>query len=308
MKKIIFILISVLNFSIYAQPVLNASDINPIDISGNSYSGFSSTETTGASGANVTWDFSKLELVDSEPFSAKSVLKAPFSSSFPSSNFFITFENGSDYDYYNLTNSKMEYLGDSSKTSVGVIYTNPETILIFPFTYNTVFNDTYQIPPFPIFNKSITYDAYGTLILPFETYSNVIRIKEIIDENVEYIWIKTNPYYEIMRASIDEFNGSLFFSVVELTNLSINENNTKTQFSIVPNPATNNFTIKNEDFDGKEIFLNVYNILGNQIIKDYKIDSNSENINISNFANGLYITTITDNKNTVLYSSKIIKN
>jgi hypothetical protein len=314
MNKITFILISLLNFSIYAQPVLNASDINPLNFSNNVFFSNSSTVTVGSSGANVTWDFSTLQLTADGSSSSTSVLTAPFSSSFPTSNFFVNSifsgsSSSSDFGYYNLTGSKLEAIGGSSDTAITVSYVNPETIFVFPFTYNTVVNDTYQTNlSASVLNKSVTYDAYGTVITAFGTYNNVMRFKQINDGNVSYTWFKLNPYQEIINASID-INGSIYFTVDQPTNnLAINQNPIKTQFSISPNPASENFTIKNEDFAVKEMFLNVYDILGNQIIKDNKIDSNSKNINISDFANGLYFIIITDNNNAILYSNKIIKN
>jgi hypothetical protein len=323
MKKITLTTLLLLNLSIYAQPVLNASDIRSTNYGYKFMQGVSTVSNikqVELSGANVKWDFSTVKIdVEREggPFFIKPVATAPFSSKYPKANFFFKDSNADNtdnqYKYYNLTNDKLENMGDSDDKEFNV-YSNPKTEFVFPFLFNNVLTDTYNEGSGKI-DLSIKYDAYGTIITKYGTYKDVLRFKEILIEEdnfrtIIYRWIKLNPYQEIMAASVnDEELDFPFFTIYEpLSTLTIKQNLNPTQFSTSPNPASQNFVIKNQDFATREMFVSVYDILGNQIIKSNRIDSNSKNINISNFSNGLYFIKITDDKNAILYSDKIIKN
>jgi Secretion system C-terminal sorting domain len=312
MKKITILIILLINLSIFAQPELNISDINPLSISLNNFSASSTTILVGGAGANQTWNFSGLTLTPQGLQSTNSVLTAPFSNNFPAANFFINSvsNNSNNFGYYNLSNNKLEIIGGSSATGLTITYANPATIFVFPFTYNTVINDTYQtnFDTSPVISIR-TYDAYGTLTTAFGTYSNVMRFKQVNsnDNSTNYTWIKLNPYQELLSASTNTANITINYNVKNNNVLATNPNILNDNFAIFPNPTNGEFTIKNIDFSNNETFVNVYDVLGNQIIKNEKIDSNSKILNISDFATGLYFIKIVDNNNSILYSDKIIK-
>lgn len=318
MKKVIFA-ICLINLGAFAQPVLNRSDFNSISAS-NSYNVIprsSSTITAGSPGANQIWDFSSFTLGYGIGVESWSEIAPVYASLFPTSNVYKSrsIMGGHSYDYYNLTDDKFEYIGYSAaQTWSGSIlyyhyvFPDSKTIYVFPFVFNQVVNDTYQTHVAnSIVSTTTTYDAYGTLVTPFGTYNDVIRLKTIYDNtSVGYTWIKTNPYQEIVRGSVST-DGTNNFTFCRPSNLATTDNEMKSQFSIYPNPADNEFVINYEGFSNKEIFVNIYDILGNQIVKSVKIENNSKNINISNLALGLYLIKITDANNTILYSNKIIK-
>ncbi len=64
--------------------------------------------------------------------------------------------------------------------------------------------------------------------------------------------------------------------------------------NIVPNPASNSFTIS---FSSKIRSVIIIDLLGKKVYQNEGITSNNETINSSNFKNGTYILIITDNKN-----------
>ena len=307
MKKITLIATVLFNFIIVAQPVLNASDINPLNIIGNNFSATSTTLGVGSAGANQTWDFSSLVLTAQGSSNTNSVLTAPFASSFPAANFFIS--NGSSNDsfsYYRLTSNILESNGASSDSQIIINYSNPETIFVFPFTFNTIVNDTFQQNNSSLIeSETINYNAYGTVITAFGTYTNVIRLKRTSGGSVNYTWFKVNPYIPVLSANIYT-GGTTSYSVFQNTNLATTQNEVK-QFSIYPNPTSGNISIKNIDFSNKSMFVKVYNMLGNQIVNNYKLETESANIDLSNYASGLYFIEIADENNKVIYQDKVIK-
>ncbi len=313
MKKITLLSTLLLNVLIFGQPVLNQSDIASLNIEGSLFSAQVSTGNLGNAGVDQIWNFSSLTLTLQGPATASSVPTAPFSANFPSANFYITsnsFGNTSVFfGYYLLSSNKFEVLGTSSDTVVQTSFTNPRTQFIFPFTFNLSFTDTYQISGATSINsRTSIYDAYGTLTTAFGTFTDVIRIKTTDGNNINYNWFQVNPYRELLSADTNSSSTTINYRVQNNNVLATNPNSFKSNFSVFPNPTNGEFTIKNVDFSNNEFFANVYDIQGNQIIKNEKIDSNSKILNIEDHASGLYFIKITDINNAILYSDKIIKN
>ena len=308
MKKITLIATVLFNFIIVAQPVLNASDINPLNIIGNNFSATSTTLGVGSAGANQTWDFSSLVLTAQGNSNTNSVLTAPFASSFPAANFFLS--NGSANDsfiYYHLTSNILEINGASTDSQVIINFSNPQTVFVFPLLFNTIVNDTYQVPGNPAAPVTINYNAYGTVVTAFGTFTDVIRLKRINDGDTSYSWFKVNPYVPIIDARLSNTGNLINYSIFQNTNLSTTQNEVK-QFAVYPNPTSGNINIKNIDFSNKSMFVKVYNMLGNQIINNYKLETESANIDLSNYSSGLYFIEIADENNKILLTEKIIKN
>ena len=308
MKKITLIAAVLFNFIIVAQPVLNASDINPLNIIGNNFSATSTTLGVGSAGANQTWDFSSLVLTAQGNSNTNSVLTAPFASSFPAANFFLS--NGSANDsfiYYHLTSNILEINGASTDSQVIINFSNPQTVFVFPLLFNTIVNDTYQVPGNPAAPVTINYNAYGTVVTAFGTFTDVIRLKRINDGDTSYSWFKVNPYVPIIDARLSNTGNLINYSIFQNTNLSTTQNEVK-QFAVYPNPTSGNINIKNIDFSNKSMFVKVYNMLGNQIINNYKLETESANIDLSNYSSGLYFIEIADENNKILLTEKIIKN
>ena len=309
MKKItITALCLYFSFIAVGQPVLNASDINPLNYTGNTYNASSTIIGPGVAGANQNWDFSNLILTQQGNLVNNSVVTAPYASSFPNSNFYISSQPQSDsYAYYNLTSVKLEVLGVSTSNQIILNFYNPQTIFVFPFTFNTVINDTYQYNTNPTISFYSEYDAYGTVTTAFGTFNNVIRLKQIDSGITTYTWFKANPYEDIISVLV-ETNGTKNYSVFEKTNLATEKKIFAAKFSIAPNPTNGILTINNLEDLNSENFINVFDILGNQIIKNEPINGTSTSVNISDYASGLYLIKITDANEKVLYTDKIIKN
>jgi hypothetical protein len=84
------------------------------------------------------------------------------------------------YEYYISNTSQFALAGET--TGMGDVYfSSPKLLMPYPFTYGDtrIANYVSSRPAMQLFNRGIdtfSADAYGTLILPTGTYSNVLRI------------------------------------------------------------------------------------------------------------------------------------
>ncbi len=106
------------------------------------------------------------------------------------------------------------------------------------------------------------------------------------------------PYFESGNIVISDINRG--FLLVKGPNLGI-ENTVTTAFSVSPNPATTNITIKSQADPIKSI--EIFNVLGQQVINQSYDDGLTKNLDISQLNAGMYLVKV--NKNTV---TRLIKN
>jgi len=104
--------------------------------------------------------------------------------------------------------------------------------------------------------------------------------------------------YHFMKVQIQGNNARLTAikpdgSVIETINLQMPANDIKENIiksiSVYPNPSNGIFTIKTRDLSNAEI--SIYDIFGRKIINQ-KLISKTENIDISNYNNGIYILSV----------------
>ena len=146
----------------------------------------------GNSGANQVWSFPTLNKIDSTNAFYMLPSNTPYANLFPTSNLALL---DTCYNYYNKQSTFFEVVGYYSHGEP-VYYQNPETILTFPFTYNSTMSDNF-ITGFTVNGDSVYEtgtetalgDGYGTINLPFGTFFNSLRIKHIInlyDSSITY--------------------------------------------------------------------------------------------------------------------------
>ena len=310
MKKSLLLAFAFISCSVIAQPSITSTSFNSYSDVGALYFGSSTTIGFGSAGANQTWDFSSLVLTNDGNYSGVSVASAPYSNEFANANFFVknTYAGFEDiYDIFTINSAKLDILGSTTDIGTSEIYTNPRTVFVFPFNYTNSFSDTYQILGESLISTTITYDGYGTLITAFGTYPNVVRIKTEEGDSVFYTWAIANPYKEIVFASTGD-TGEIYFGVKNNSNLDTAFNQTANKFTIAPNPFSTDFNINfSNDLQGT-YSLNVYDLLGNAIIRNHKIEGSAHNVSFPEVASGLYMITISDDQNKVIATQKLVKN
>jgi len=221
-----------------AQPILTASGINPVI--GDHYKGqgvvYASFPPITAGGANQVWDFSKLK----NDTSANNTTDYHFTSpiGLPGVGQFIgatlaTYQSAdSAYDYWFTSSSSVGWLGEVDKNgSMRIKYSPSQLLMHYPFTYNSVYIDTehvtYSSPnsgSYSFYNDTLIGDAYGTLKLPFATFSNVLRVKIIRKEtgyfngavtgtasSLEYDYFANGSHLPLFVISKSQYDSSGFY-------------------------------------------------------------------------------------------------
>lgn len=225
MKKLLpFLLFVSCSWALFSQPVINAS-FNPAPGDNYKYHPVNTVITPGASGANVIWDFSTVQIIYN-PITGKymSPSSTPYNNDFPGCN--VAFEDhfvAGTYHYFETTSSKMEKKGYASVLVIAN-YSDPQIMYTYPFTYNTVVSDSFKCNA-PVGTMVLDKkghweakgDAYGTLRLPSGNYNNILRIHTTsytlddygssvgnyeVDAE-EYLWVSTTSKVPLLRIGVE---------------------------------------------------------------------------------------------------------
>lgn len=140
----------------------------------------------GMAGAQVEWDFSTVTndtILSGFVFVPADTTQ--YYGTFPNSNLCSYTPVVNVYNYLYIDDEKLEDLG-VALTGFALVYSDPLTLIEFPFTYGTMSNDSFAntsvIAGITIYgsgNVEMTGDAYGTLHLPGATFNNVLRVRRV---------------------------------------------------------------------------------------------------------------------------------
>lgn len=283
MKKSLLSILSLIALSGFAQPVLTRTNFMPIGFKCDL--GFTASTTPGSAGANQTWNYSGLS---STPGGTVSVVNPSSTGCFsvaPTSNWAQSVPTPAT-NYFLLSTSQLEVLAESIPSAcsggAAVTYTDSKIALKFPFTYNMSYSDPYAGSA-GSGTVTVTYDAYGTLIVPSGTVTNVMRIKIDDGGSTSYQWISTgSPSYPVMFI---QPSATLFFSN---PSVGINEIEHAVKFNMYPNPANDKLSIEAPMSEKQEVF--VYNVNG-QLVLSKKISGIAE-IDLGPVSEGVYNVTV----------------
>lgn len=162
-----------------AQPTLQYANVNLI---GKTFPVHLVTDPGSADpltdGAGIIWDFSSITLqmnVGSVTFVDPA--GTPYASSYPTANLaqVVTSIEGTSYDYFALEATQLDMLAEGVGSTDPRVYTGPKTPLQFPLAYQGFFVDNYTEGGS---SSTVTraYSAYGTVILPTGTFTNVVKV------------------------------------------------------------------------------------------------------------------------------------
>lgn len=171
--------------AVFAQPVLDHG--TSATLPGESYLYHACPwQDPGAAGAGQTWDLSSLTTDSLIAISFVDPAGTPDAASFPTAT--IAADDGGAYAYSSFTSSGGEFLGMSVPGETPIVYSDPMTQVVFPATYNTAWTDgfggNFTFGGFPVARSgsiTATCDAYGTLILPWGSVSDVLRVSHVED-------------------------------------------------------------------------------------------------------------------------------
>jgi hypothetical protein len=268
-----------------------------------------SAVNAGASGAGVTWNFSAL---GSSGGTSTTTVAHATSSVFITSNLMITLPGGLiEYVDENSTDSYINGTYDPA-TNITTNYNNYDESKR-PVTYNTNYVDSYRViitSPSTVGTGHITEtgDAYGTLMLPTGTFTNVLRIKKIQTETdsmggsesafshiVTYLWFDTLHNAPLFRLdSVNTITGSS--NTAMYLALPLNASNVNNDHIAYSGYFDNSGLQINGSFEYGSVYdVVLYNIIGTKVFsEEFPASGTSRHFDVGgNLREGIYIVSIT---------------
>lgn len=301
-----------------AQPVLSAATNNPVigDVF-REYGCDTNGVSCGPSGAGVTWNFSSLTVTGTDTFAYIACAPTPYCDSFPGSNIAIDYLG--TYNYCLTSSSGLYELGFEVPTAKEV-YTMPYHKMAFPLSYNSVRMDSFIRVSYNIPFDSTTYfyevavdssicDAYGTLILPSGTYTNVLRVHQIFyfydsfyhsatavfnGRFENYYWYASGIHNPLMTLSDTTGAGPyLVIYTVPLTTAASDITTQNQSLTVYPNPANDviNIHFSTNDAANTSVILTTItgSVAGTISPGNIHTGTNDLHYPVSNLSPGMYI-------------------
>lgn len=223
---------------------------------------------------------------------------------------------------------------DTNALTIPIVaeYSDPDTILTFPFTYQDSGksygewgldltsigqNIQYKVT----YNRKWKAEGWGTLITPYQTHNNVLKVKTTLDQIdsvvflstpfglprkiVEYTWYDATFGLPVMKAEGIEVLGFTTINTVQYYDtrvVGVTENEIeKLDFTLYPNPATDVLYITPtiETIMTYEIL----NLAGQAVLPK----TTNQSLNVSNLAAGTYFVRATNKANETVYFQKFMK-
>jgi hypothetical protein len=170
-----------------AQPVLNFVDVGTVPGDAFIYHDCP-WQLPGTAGPAQSWDFSSLTTDSLIDITFVDPATTPDAASFPLAT--IAADNDSGYAYSAFGATGGQFLGLSFTGLATIVYSDPMQMVVYPATHLTTWTDAFAanftIGGFPISRTgtiSAEVDGYGTLIMPYGTLSDVLRVSYVEDTN-----------------------------------------------------------------------------------------------------------------------------
>lgn len=216
--------------NLLAQPVIQSSDVGNATLQLGIVFG---ATNAFADGANVTWNLTSTPFQILGTSTLGPAAGTPYAAQFPTGTRSVrntVVGLGTYYDYWRITSSGLEVLGAGIGSGQDNVYTDPEQLLAFPFSYQGSFSDYYEIPDVNSGDVIWTYSGYGTLVTSAGTFTNVIKVKDQWDERA--IFWNRSPLYPILDIDMDGDG-----EVRVPSSVGMEESMAKLTIRCMPNPA-----------------------------------------------------------------------
>ncbi|RZJ36118.1 MAG: T9SS type A sorting domain-containing protein [Flavobacterium sp.] len=294
-----------LHFSSNAQPVITQSGVAN-NFNADFYYADATGFSPGSAGANQTWDYSDLETMYIGTDTAIPVSGSPYAATFPTANYLYKFNGpftgGDLYFYNNVTSEKFEILSLGYDSETGDNYApNGKTYVTFPYTFGTIFTDSFQSTTETSSTTfTATYDAYGTLIMPFGTFTNVVRQKVVSNGQTDYNWFNVSPFYPILQTVLAENTLGI---IQDHTNLAVDDFADSAKFTVYPNPVHDQLNIRRSGSGNMEIVVS--DVSGKIVLKQFVGNGEQISVDLTTLTAGIYFLSAKDSKGTE--TRKIVK-
>jgi hypothetical protein len=276
----------------FAQPVIQDGSTMPAPGFTVPVSVGSATTGIGGAGAAQTWDFRSVGLVPVGNVTIVAPASTPFSSSYAASNYAFTLTTvtgGTQYFYLINSAGRFETLaaGVTTGPGSGDDYTpNPLTTLAFPFSFGETVTDTYQKVGGNIDNVVLTYDGYGTLMMPYGTYTDVVRVRLAYPGGSDYVWYSSNPLTPLLAFG---YGNNLFTAFAAPVSSVGSQAKESADRSVISEPVSGAVTISISGADlGRGTTFLLCNVAG-ETVRRLRLESTRTSIDLDDLAPGVYV-------------------
>lgn len=260
----------------------------------------------GASGSAVFWNLSTLteKYIDTINYIACNTTN--YCDTFPGSDLVAT-DNHGNYRYYNASANSLSNTGIKIP-GISTLVSDPQDLIYYPLSLGSKHVDSAHLDgcaptTYVSYIDSFECDGYGFLTLPCGTFSNTLRVHEIVylsdyvhgylNMNMRtdyYFWYTSGLHAPLMGMKYDTTGSgvphiqSVYFNTRLTT--GVNEiSNEKTSHKLFPNPATNELKIQNNHTSSIE--LKIYSNVGALVVQQ-KAEPGVNEIDISMLTPGIY--------------------
>lgn len=304
MKFLCAMILASVAFQVVAQPTLTASNMNPVvgeTFSMAVVSGGGSFDV-GGTGANQTYNFASLSGTGT-PVTMVAPGSTGVGGQFSGATVASSFS--SYYSFYTTSNSSIALKGNYS-SGIAYVYSDTKTMLTYPMTLNTSFNDAY-VNSYTVSGltttsngeTSVIADGYGTLYLPWGTVTDVLRVVEtdsytatssMNTSNVTgtvYSYYKAGvhmPLVTVSTYSTNGFGGPTTVTMLTELPSSVLEVETSANIDVFPNPANDMLNVPNLK-NGDKLLL--FDGMG-KLVWSEETKFGQSQFSLSEVANGVY--------------------
>lgn len=289
MNKVVLFWVNLLPFICMAQIPVITNSITPVIGHSSTYRFFDAEITSpGIADTAVTWDFSALSSNGTGVYNYKDPSTLPGAGQFPAANVGID-QNGDPIIFLKGDNAVLAEIGIKVSTVTENYSTNPKELLRFPITYGSVFTDNFEgSATLSSFTATRTgditteADGYGTLILPYATFNNVLRVKSIsvyedklltqtVNSGTDTVFSFYQEGQENYLLTWSHINSATFGSVyygayLDTMYVGILERAAPAlKLSISPNPTSGFYKISCDKITGNRILLEIFDLSGRRL-------------------------------------------
>ena len=306
--------------------ILSAQNLTRSDIYyrvGENYTMYISDSVSfGSSGIGVTWDLSAMN----NTWQQAVTVGVASDGAYPNADIYV--DNVSETLFYKTTDTLIEEVGIIGLAIGYFTISDPLIFMKFPITPAYSYSDAF-VHSFTsnnghnmtaVGNVQNEFSGYGTLITPFGTFTDVVRIKSTstttTTDNVNgntyhqtktiYNWYKAGVHHELVTIGDGNNDSQPFYGVYYFdvpANLGLEEN-ASTHLSLSPNPSSDVVTIKSDELiTGIEF----YTVSGELSLTHSMNESNTSEIAISSLHSGMYLVKVYG-KDGYVSVQRIIKN
>jgi hypothetical protein len=237
----------------------------------------------------------------------------------------VTGDSLNGFTFFKNTATEYTMLGFTDSANVNVVpYSNPMTMLTFPFSYGNTNTDNYAFTAsFQGNNVNVTgtittlADGSGNLLLPQGVFNNVLRVKYTVVSNATvlffnvtqtqniYEWYDGNYKFPLLHiettVTSDPFGGAPTTDKIVWIKAtgpaSIKSLDGRSNFNLAPNPAQDMVNVIFDNKNANPTKIIIANAIGQIVYESNHLDTKLSNLNISTseLDKGIYFVTMIQN-------------